>query len=84
MKRDKGKPMSGPKETSSEAAVLIYLVLLAGLVCGAFIGISAGNAWLPDCQEDEYLYPQDYKGPGKNTTRDYRCVHVDEIVTGTA
>lgn len=49
---------------------------------GATIGSQLERNQLPHCQEDEYLYPQDYEGPGQNRPADYRCVHVDRIVSG--
>lgn len=35
---------------------------------------------MPECQEDEYLYPDNYEGPGKNLPSEYHCTHIDEAV----
>lgn len=39
------------------------------------------QAQLPLCQEDEVLYPVDYKGPGKNKPLDYSCQGYEDAVT---
>lgn len=53
-------------------AVLTFVILLGALTDG-------NKTALPKCQEDEYLFPEDYKGPGNNYPGDYKCVHVDTI-----
>lgn len=58
--------------------VIAVLLILVVFFVGYALGGSAADDELPQCEEDEYLYPRDYKGPGKNVTSDYRCVYVEE------
>lgn len=36
---------------------------------------------LPECEEDEFLYPVNYKGPGNNEPADYECIHTEVAVS---
>jgi len=54
--------------------------MIASLVGGMIMGYGWGardHSKLPDCQEDEYLYPEDFTG--ENEVADLICVHVDKI-----
>lgn len=64
------------------------------LVCAVVAGMIVGNRFhhvymehnekVPViCEEDEYLYFDDYKGPGENNIEDLICVHVDAIDIGS-
>jgi len=61
--------------------VLAFVVLFAAyFALGWFWGQRYATDQLPECQEDEVLYPaDDYKGPGGNATGDYTCIHIDEF-----
>lgn len=62
------------------ANVVTVLLLMATIAINAFVlGEKSANNGLPNCQEDEVLYPRDYRGPGNNITTDYRCVHRDVL-----
>lgn len=73
-------------------ATLLLIIILSGMFA-YFTGRTDGykNAvsdtrtsnTLPECQEDEYLYPANYEGPGKNEPADYKCIHVDDAVIPT-
>lgn len=63
--------------------------LLPAILCisvafgvGYWCGMYRVNDALPDCQEDEVLYPVDFTGAGKNVTSDYRCVPIDTLFDG--
>lgn len=59
---------------------LVILVWVAvGLLLGFIGGWSFATAQLPNCQEDEYLYPKDdYRGPGKALPQEYGCFPIDD------
>ena len=59
----------------------LYLFITIALLITLVIAIYRINTvyQLPSCQEDEYLYQEDYEGPGENYPSDYKCVHVDTI-----
>lgn len=65
---------------SKRDLIVAFVFIIAASI---LLGFLAGSRWeqdkLPDCQEDEYLYPSDYLGPGQNDTGDYNCIHVDVI-----
>lgn len=65
---------------------LLYGLLLLGaglfLWVGYLLGVQRTNDQLPQCQEDEVLFPKDYKGPGQHVASDYRCIHIDNILNG--
>lgn len=59
---------------------MVLIVIVGGLLIVGFrLGVLYERSQLPNCQEDEYLYPVDYRGPGHNFPGEYRCVHVDNI-----
>ena len=63
-----------------QVKVGIWLLMIASLVGGMIMGYGWGardHSKLPDCQEDEYLYPEDFTG--ENEVADLICVHVDKI-----
>lgn len=47
---------------------------------GYLTGKDHGHKGLPNCQEDEFLYPVDYEGPGDNEIEDYKCYPFEGIV----
>jgi hypothetical protein len=52
-----------------------FLIFVAGMFAMATLEyVQNGN--LPNCQEDEYLYPLDYTG--ENRPRDYECWNFDD------
>jgi hypothetical protein len=63
---------------------IIWVVSMAILMvipaASLMIGREDAQNDLPTCQEDEYLYPVDYTGPGNNVESDYRCVNIEEAV----
>lgn len=46
------------------------------------IGNTTYHVPMPQCQEDEVMYPRDYRGSEHTTPQDLRCVHIDEIIEG--
>jgi hypothetical protein len=77
--------------TTKFSIALILICLLVGFWVGSILGYRRGmdegekigantvQHSLPLCEEDEYLYLDDYRGPGDNTVSDLVCVHVDTI-----
>lgn len=67
------------KNTRLLVVVIIWVAVMYGAI-GYYTGVWRTNERLPNCQEDEFLFPvDDYKGPGKNDVQDYQCVHIDSI-----
>lgn len=69
------------RDKLTDAAVIIFCLLLVA-VAAYKLGVNVTNGHLPNCQEDEFLYPKNYSGAGDNITSDYHCVHRDQIVAG--
>jgi hypothetical protein len=59
--------------------VVLLIVVGIILIVGFRLGVLYERAQLPMCQADEFLYPDDYRGPGRNLPEDMQCVHVDTI-----
>lgn len=67
-----------PKYRVLFVVVMAFILFAIGMRVGALVT----NAELPDCQEDEYLYPRDFMGAGNNVTSDYECHHFEEMTNG--
>jgi hypothetical protein len=65
------------KDVPLYVGIIVVRMFAVGILCVQLY--HARFTSLPECQEDEYLYPEDYTGPGDNVPEDYECVHVDEI-----
>lgn len=64
---------------SARGLIVALLACLTFGLAGFGAGQTFANNGLPDCQEDEYLYPVDFTGPGNNVTTDYRCHNFEEL-----
>lgn len=67
------------------AGLCIAAFLLCLLIGGFLMGRNATNWDLPNCQEDEYLYPTNkdgrpaFEGPGEAKTSDYACYNFENM-----
>jgi hypothetical protein len=68
------------RDSVARLVVSMMVLFVVGMMIGVTITIATYDplSSMPNCEEDEYLYPLDYEGPGDNEPSEYSCWHFDD------